>query len=266
MYIDVHVHAFTESIAERVLSRLSEAAEIAPATDGTIAGAKELLRRDGADYGVLLPVATKPSQQRTINDWVKSVSGGEIIPFGTVHPCSDDAVEEIERIYALGFKGLKFHNDHQGVFLFDEKCLPIYKKCEQLGMPVVFHMGYDPISPFIHRAMPYDLLWLHEKCPKLKIIGAHMGGMNAWEAVYHYIAGVENIYLDTACTAGRIDEWLFSAIVKKHGAQRILFGSDLPWSTPRREMEQIERLHLTDEDKDCIFYKNAAELLEIPIT
>lgn len=265
MFIDTHTHAFTESIAERALSKLSEAAKITPSTDGTIKGALELLDRDGIDYAVLLPIATKPSQQRVINDWVKSVSGGKIIPFGTVHPYSENAVEEVEYVYSLDFKGLKFHNDHQGVFLFDEKCLPIYKKCEQLGLPVVFHMGYDPISPFIHRAMPYDLLWLHEKCPRLKIIGAHMGGMNAWEAVYHYLAGVENIYLDTACTVGRIDENLFGAIVKKHGAHRILFGSDLPWSTPRREIEQIERLTITDNEKDCIFYKNAAELLGITL-
>lgn len=263
MIIDTHIHAFTESIAERALSRLSEAAKITPSTDGTIGGALALLERDKVDYAVLLPIATKPSQQRTINDWVKSVSGGKIIPFGTVHPYSGNAVGEVEYVHSLGFKGLKFHNDHQGVFLFDEKCLPIYRRCEELGLPVVFHMGYDPISPFIHRAMPYDLLWLHEKFPKLKIIGAHLGGMNAWEAVYHYLAGVENIYLDTACTAGRTDDEIFGAIVKKHGAERILFGSDLPWSTPQKEIEQVERLPVTDEEKDRIFCKNAAELFGI---
>ncbi len=265
MYIDTHIHAFTESIAKRALDRLSESAKITPSTDGTLSGAVKLLDESGIDYGVMLPIATKPSQPRTINDWAKSVSDGKIISFGTVHPYSEDAVEETERVHSLGLKGLKFHNDHQGIFLFDEKCLPVYKKCEQLGLPIVFHMGYDPISPFVHRAMPYDLLWLHEKCPHLKIIGAHMGGMQAWEAVHHYIAGVPNIYLDTACMAGNIDEGMFAAIVKKHGCDRILFGSDLPWSIPKREMELVDRLPITDDEKDRIFCRNAIELLGLNV-
>ncbi len=265
MYIDSHIHAFADSIAERAVEKLKNVAQIEPQTDGTIKGAEKLLAECGIDYGVLLPVATKPTQQTTINNWAKEEYKGRFISFGTVHPAAEDAVDEIERVKSLGLKGIKLHNDYQGVFIFDEICKPIYKRCEELGLPIVFHMGRDPISPNVHRAMPYDLLELHENFPKLKIIGAHMGGVYAWESVYHYIAGVENIWLDTAFTADYIDEGLFTEIVKKHGADRVLYGSDLPWSNPEKEKALVARLPVSDEEKEKIYWKNAVELLQIDI-
>lgn len=265
MYIDSHIHAFADSIAEKAVDKLKEVAKIEPCTDGTIKGAREMLERCNVDYGVLLPVATKPSQQTTINNWAKDEYKGRFISFGTVHPAASDAVEELGRIKELGLKGVKLHNDYQGVFIFDEICKPIYRRCEELGLPIVFHMGRDPISPEVHRAMPYDLLELHENFPKLKIIGAHMGGVYAWESVYHYIAGVKNIWLDTAFTANLIDRKLFEEIVKKHGTDRILYGSDLPWSNPENEKELVAGLGISDEDKEKIYWKNAVELLELSL-
>ncbi len=265
MYIDTHIHAFTDSIAEKAVTKLKNVAKVEPYTNGTIKGAEELLEACGIDYGVLLPVATKPSQQTSINNWAKDEYKGRFISFGTVHPLAEDAVDELERIKSLGLKGVKLHNDYQGVFIFDEICKPIYRRCEELGLPIVFHMGRDPISPEVHRAMPYDLLELHENFPKLKIIGAHMGGVYAWESVLHYIAGVNNIWLDTAFTAGMIDEKLFAEIVKKHGVERILFASDLPWSNPLNEMNMIARLPVSAGDKDRIYWKNAVDLLGLEL-
>ena len=265
MIIDTHIHAYTDSLAERVVKKLSAIGECPCYTDGTIAGARELLKKSGIDYGVILPIATKPTQQTTINHWVKETGTGSIIPFGTVHPLAADALDELERIKALGFRGLKLHNDYQGVFIFDEACQRIYRRCEELGLPIVFHMGYDPISPMCHHAMPYDLIWLSEKYPKLKIIGAHMGGNYMWEHVLRYAAGLKNVYFDTAFVAHDIPRELFSAIVKKHGTDRILFASDLPWSDPVSEIKLVEELDIPDAQKDRIFCGNAAELLGLDI-
>ena len=136
MFIDSHIHAFADSIAERAVKKLEETANIKGYTNGTIKGADELMAKCGVDYGVLLPVATKPTQQTTINNWAKEEYKGRFISFGTVHPFADDACDELDRIKSLGLKGVKLHNDYQGVFIFDECCKPIYKRCEELGLPV----------------------------------------------------------------------------------------------------------------------------------
>lgn len=263
MLIDSHIHAFADNIAARAVEKLETIANIKACTDGTVTGALKKLDEAGVDYGVVLPVATKPSQQTTINNWAKEIYKGKLISFGTVHPYADDLIDEIDRVKSLGLNGIKLHHDYQGVFIFDEKCSMIYKRCEELGLPVVMHMGYDPVSPLVHRAMPYDLIEMAEKYPKLKIIGAHMGGMHAWEAVYKYIAGNRNIYLDTAYVSKHLDHKLFTEIVKKHGTDRVLYGSDMPWSDPVNEIRFVEELDISDPDKDRIFYKNITELLEL---
>jgi len=269
MFIDFHTHAFTDDIAERAMTKLKETAETDCYTDGTVFDLREKLTEWGVDFGVLLPIATKPSQQRTINDWAASENKGNLISFGTVHPDapSEEIAEELSRIKALGLKGIKLHPDYQGAFLFENKMKPIYKNCEELELPVIIHMGYDPVSPVIRRAMPSHLPEITEKYPKLKIIAAHLGGMFAWEEVLHCVAGIhnKNIWLDTSYIADYIEPALMLEIVKKQGAERVIFGSDCPWHTPLQEKELIESLPFTEKEKELIYYKNAAEILKISI-
>lgn len=266
MLIDFHTHSYADKIAEKVIATVTGTAPFVKAyTNGTAYDERRFLKECGVDIGVLLMVATKPSQQTVINDWAKEQNRDGLISVGSVHPYAENVLDEIERIKSLGLKGVKIHHDYQGVFIFDEKCMAVYKRCEELGLPIVFHMGYDPISPYIHRAMPYDLIEISEKFPKLRIVGAHMGGMNAWESVLHYIAGIKNIYLDVSFVAPYIDKALCNAIIKKHGADRILFGSDLPWGDPREAFELVAGLDIPDSDKEKIYWKNAAELLELEI-
>lgn len=265
MKIDSHVHAFTDSIAEKAVKNLSATAKTAPNTDGTVQDCRRALAECGVDYGVLLPIATKPHQQETINNWAADVNTGNIISFGTVHPGNPDWLTELERIKALGLKGVKLHPDYQGFFIFEQRLIPFWQRCAELDLPVTIHMGYDPVSPLTHRAMPQDLAYIHEKVPKVKIIAAHMGGMFMWEAAYEYICGDPFIWLDTAYTAGMLNESLMEQMIKKHGADRVLFASDLPWHKPTDEEEVLNRLNLTDGEKDKIFFKNAVELLKLNI-
>ncbi|MGN0597723.1 MAG: amidohydrolase family protein [Ruminiclostridium sp.] len=265
MYIDFHVHAFTDSIAERAMAKLVSVADFPPYTNGTEADTRAKLTEWGIDYGVLLPIATKPTQQENINNWAAEVNHGNIISFGSVHPYAENAAEEVERIKALGLKGVKIHPDYQGVYLFDSAWDKVFEKCGELNLPVIIHMGFDPISPRERHAMPYDLAEAAKRFPKVKFIGAHMGGMFAWESVMKYLVGIKNVWLDTAFTVGMIDEKLALEIIRAHGADRVLFASDLPWHPSYMEKELVERLPLSDEEKDRIFYKNAAELLGLDI-
>lgn len=265
MLIDFHTHAYADNIAERAVSHLCEVAQIDCFTDGTEADLRVKLKEWKVDYGVLLPVATKPTQQFTINNWAAEINnaGGNLIAFGTVHPAADDVCNELERIKSLGLKGVKLHPDYQNTFLFEEKMRFVFKKCEELKLPVIIHMGYDPVSPVIRRAMPSHLAEICGKYPALKFIGAHLGGMMAWEEVEHYVAGLSNIWLDTSYTSGFIDKELMYKIIKKHGAERVLFGSDCPWHTSALEAEAINELPLSSREKDMIFYENAMEILEM---
>ena len=81
------------------------------------------------------------------------------------------------------------------------------------------------------------------------------------EEVLEYIAGLDNIYLDTAYTVNFMPTDIFREIVLKHGADKILFGSDFPWHKSSMEKEFIESLDFSDEDKKKILGENARKLL-----
>ena len=263
MLIDFHIHAFPDEIAERAISTLIGNAHIPCYTNGSIDDTRRLLAEQETDFAVLLPIATKPAQQFKVNSWAAQQAGDRIISFGSVHPDAPDVAEEIHRIKSLDLKGIKIHPAYQGVFLFEKKMKSIYRLCEELELPVTIHMGYDPVSPLVRHAMPYHLVAINEAFPRLKIIGAHLGGMCAWEEVLFYLSGRKNIWLDTAYLAGEIDPKLMTAIIKKHGADQILFASDCPWHTPQMERDFIETLPLSESEKERIYWKNAVELLGI---
>lgn len=261
MYIDFHTHAFDDKIAQRAIDSLVATSGFKPYTNGTVSDLKRQLNEDGIDRAVLLPIATKPKQQTLINDMSAKLNSYELICFGSVHPDAQDAVTELERIKILGLKGIKLHPDYQNFVIEDERLFPIYKKCEELGLIVVFHAGFDPLSPdFIH-CKPKESASVAKKFPDLKFVFAHLGGMNLFNDVYEYLAGLDNVWLDTAFLAERIDDKLLTSIIKKHTARRVLLASDLPWQKTSDAIKQIEGLDLSYDEKEWIFSKSAQRLL-----
>lgn len=266
MYVDFHIHAYAQKIAARAIETLRACPEVECVyTDGTIGSARTALKGGGADIGVVLPIATKPTQTAIINDWAIKHNHGNVFCFGTVHPANDNIEQELERIAQAGLKGIKLHPDYQGFFMFEQCAEPIYKKCEQLGLAVSFHMGYDPVSNRTRRAMPCDLADLAQRHPALTLIGAHMGGMSNWERVLHYIKGADNVYLDTAFCAEFITDEMMMRLIEQFSEDKILLGSDLPWSLPQTQIDMIERLNISDTAKQKIYWQNAARLLGVTL-
>ncbi|MBP5578072.1 MAG: amidohydrolase [Ruminococcus sp.] len=261
-YFDFHVHAFTDELAGRALSGLSETSGIAPATDGTIAGLRRKLAENGIDRALLLPVATKPSQQKTINDWAASVMGDGLFCCGTVHPDARDAISEAERIKSLGLCGVKFHSEYQNFCPDEERMFPIYEKISELGLFVVFHGGWDPYSGDKIRATPRSFAAVADAFPELKIIAAHLGGLKLWDETEKYTAGrYDNLWFDVSVISRYISDEHLLRIIRMQGADKVLFGSDCPWDDPANEIAMIERLPLTEYEKERIFFRNAEELM-----
>lgn len=261
-YFDFHTHAFTDELAERAISKLAQTSGISPATDGTVSGLRRKMAENSIDRAMLLPVATKPSQQTTINNWAAHVMGDNIYCCGTVHPGAEDAVSEVERIKALGLYGVKFHSEYQGFRPHEERMFPIYEKMAELGLIAVFHGGWDPYSTGAVLAVPESFAAVAETFPKLKIVASHLGGLRLWEDVERYLAGkFDNLWFDVGVVARHIDDSRLFRIIRMQGADKVLFGSDCPWDEPADEIDMIHRIPLSDEEKELIFYKNAEKLL-----
>ncbi|MBD5144140.1 MAG: amidohydrolase [Ruminococcus sp.] len=264
-YIDFHVHAFADKIAERTIQTLAQTAKETPATNGTLSDTKNHMQAWGIDGFALLSIATKPTQHLICNNWASSCKSETIFPFGSVHPDSETALQELERIKALGLYGVKLHPDYQNFFVDETRMIPIYQKCGELNLPVILHAGVDPICPDCIHCTPDRAIKALHSAPKTTFILAHAGGNLLWEEVEQKLAGkFENLYFDTAVIGSHMqDTSQLKRIILKHGADKILFASDCPWDRPDITIKKIKSLGLTSEQEELIFSKNAKKLLRI---
>jgi hypothetical protein len=265
MIIDVHTHAFNPKIAERAISGIEAHSGITPYTRGLVNQLTDRFDEWGVDMGVMLSIATKPSQQQVINDWAAQINreNSRIIAFGSVNPFAKDATDEIARIKSLGLRGVKLHPDYQHFMADDPIVDDIYDCLEESGLALMLHAGFDSFSPDLLHAPPERILNVIKRHPKLRLIVAHLGGNERWEDVYDVLAGVgEEVYFDTSFTSRCPDE-LMKKIIEKHGADRILLGSDCPWESTQRMIEKLLRLRLGDGETDKILGENAAHLFDL---
>jgi predicted TIM-barrel fold metal-dependent hydrolase len=259
---DFHTHIFPDNLAQRAIDALKQhSPESMAYTDGTLAGLKKSMRQSGVFRSVLLPIATKPAQVRTINESCKALMSDDCVPFGTLHPESKDFEDEIALLSSFHVKGIKFHPEYQDFFIDNPRLFPMYDALQSSAMIVVFHAGKDP-GPFTcDHALPPAIAAVHRNFPRLIMVAAHMGGWKIWDDVEKHLVGLP-IYFDTAAVREFMAPEEFVRLAGKHGAHRILFGTDSPWFDQAEDIRWIDSMKLTQDEKDRIFFKNAEELLE----
>lgn len=263
MIIDTHVHAFPDALAQRTLDYLASVCHQTPSADGTLTGTRAKCTSWKVDRACFLPIVTKPKNQTKINDFAASAPRDFWIPFGSVHPESPDALEELHRIKEMGLYGVKLHPVYQDFYISEDRMLPIYETITKLGLPVVFHAGDDPLSPGTKQCTPRDCARVLDTFPHMKVILAHMGGIRMAEDVLCYLVGRE-VYFDTAVASLTLPVELYQELVDAHGTSHILFGTDCPWSTAPAELEHLRKLKLTPDQWEDITHRNAERLFHLP--
>ena len=287
MIIDVHTHTFPEKIAAHALEVLSHNSHTRPFSDGTVPGLRASMREAGITCSVIQPVATKPEQVRSINDTEVAInSQGEsagVISFGGIHPAFVDVDGELERIREAGILGVKIHPVYQGVAIDDERCVRILRLCGELGLLVMMHAGYDIGFPDDDSASPARIARALDMAGSVRVILAHMGGWRCWNEAVRLFAGRENVYVDSAFSLGKFtpngdgyysggDECMmlrddeFADMVRAFGSERVLFGTDSPWSSQADTVRAVMSLGLAEDETGNIMYNNAESLLGGMIT
>ena len=259
--IDIHTHAFPDSIAERAIGKLSELADWQAVGDGTIRALVESMDSAGIRSSVICAIATKPAQARGILDWCEQIRSERIVPFASVHPEDDDAEKWLSRIHQAGLAGIKLHPMYQDFQADDPRMDRIYATAVELGLVVVIHSGFDIAFLDDRRAAPEKMANILDRHENLKLMCTHMGGWRAWDDVEKYLIG-RKVFLETSFTM-EMDPVRRVQMIRKHGLEKIMFGTDWPWSDQRQNINAINALDLTDDEKRAIFQTNAEKLLGI---
>lgn len=262
MIIDFHTHCFPDALAERVVPALAEIANIEPFCPGTVSGLLTSMKQAGVDYSVMLQIATKPSQNHTVNTWAIERNEPGIIAFGSIHPLGDDWSDELDRLAAAGIKGIKLHPEYQQFYVDADFMRPIYARLRELGLIVVFHAGIDVgIAPPVH-GTPQHFANILDLLPEGRTVLAHMGGWMSWDAVENLLVG-SHLLFDTSYSSEFMDPEQTHRMIRNHGADKFLMGSDSPWEAQTTAIHAIQQLGLSNSDEQAILGGNAARLLNL---
>ncbi|WP_432843211.1 amidohydrolase family protein [Dactylosporangium sp. CA-092794] len=264
MIIDVHCHVWPDHIAPRVLA--SRPASLDPVFDGTVAGLLKTMDAAGVQRAAGLGIANAARTVHRTNEFIGSIDRDRLIPFGTVHP--DLPVEENLRSLAdNGIRGVKLHPLFQELSLADPRVIDIAHGLAEAGVVVITHAGAGGDAAANERGAPRNVMVLHRAVPGLRLIACHYGGYHRLDEAEAEVLG-SPVVLETSWPPrlADLEPDRLRAIIRRHGADRMVFGSDWPMADPGAEIATIRSLGLDAAEEGAILGGTLERLLSGPAT
>jgi len=174
-----------------------------------------------------------------------------------LNPRAAVGLDELERWRGVpGMIGVKLHPHWHGWPLVD--AIPIARRCEELGLPVLLHLGFGDRG---------DWRVLTAAAPRLRLIFAH-AGIPHYDRIWGAIRADRRLALDVS--SPYLDEALVRDAVAAVGPERVLYGTDAPYGfhDPDGGYDYgairgwVERLRLPARDIDRVLSGNALTLLD----
>ena len=198
----------------------------------------------------------------------------QFIGFASVDPWKQKlAVQELERsVHDLGLRGLKLHPTVQAFFPNDRVFYPLWEKCAELQIPVMFHSGQTGVGAGMPGGNGFKLKYsqpipciddIAADFPELTIIMAHPAV--PWQEEQLSVAVHKgNVYMDLS---GWSPKYFRPSLVQYLSTllkNKVMFGSDFPALTPARWLEAFDKMELKPEIRQKILLDNARKLLNLP--
>jgi predicted TIM-barrel fold metal-dependent hydrolase len=172
-------------------------------------------------------------------------------------------------------KGLKMYPGYEPFYPHDGRCKVIYDLAREFDVPVMFHSG-DTYSPTgkVRYSHPLHIDDVAVDNPGMKIVICHIG--NPWirdcmEVVYKN----EHVYADiSGLTLGdfsdRFEKYMLDQVrelITYAGEPKyLLYGTDWPIATMKSYRKFVKTLDISDEERELIMWKNAADLFKIDVS
>src|SRR5262249_50930605 len=166
-----------------------------------------------------------------------------------VYHGADDAVREIERQAEMGARSFKFYSGHSRgrSWRCDDRALayPMYEKALELGVNLLqFHKGNPLALERIEDLAPHDLQQVAVDFPEANIVIHHMAAPYTAFAI-DFARRFPNIYLSTSAWINELltrpvpTTALLGEAISRCGAEKLLFGSELPLFPNARQLVDL---------------------------
>ena len=185
-------------------------------------------------YAVTGEPRTNNREQNRIHADMAQKWNSRLIALAALDPRRPDILEQAtEAIEEWGMKGFKLHPS-AGFYPNDPVCFPLYEKCVDWGVPIVFHSG--GLEFHWEFGQPMYIASAAERYPEVKMVMAH-AGTESWQQALLAATALPNVYLDISVrqldyrvNSEKFYEWLRN-LIDWAGPWKILFASDTPLPT-----------------------------------
>ena len=263
--IDFHTHIFPDKIAKLAMDSLAaDSGTYRPCTDGTLKGLIDSMQRADISTSVVANIATKPAQMFPILEYCTEIRSSSIHPLVSFHP--SNSPEEVEEMLGQAqrekIRGVKLHPQRQNFNIDDKWMYGFYELIASCGLFVVFHSGFDMAFPGNTQADVERIRKIADWFRDLTIVCTHVGGWKQWERIGG-LSRCANVHTETSLTLTEVGDKEFIRLIDHFDEDRVLFGSDSPWTDQQEMLKRTADLKISDARKEKLLYKNAANLLRL---
>lgn len=184
---------------------------------------------------------------------------GRLVPFVTINPNypEEEIRQEIEHWHQNGgIVGFKFHPAVHQAPASHPGYRPALEYAQEHHLPILSHNWTG--NPVNGKPTLYGLA---EAYPNVTFIIGHACS-SGFEAHCESARRYENIMLDT--TGSWLGYDVLPEMVRRVGAERILFGTDNPFIDPRPGFGRVLMARLSDDQKRLILGRNAQRIFRLP--
>lgn len=170
--------------------------------------------------------------------------GGGLAVMATINPALPGWEAEAHRALdrgASGFGELRPHN--QGWDPLGPAGRQLCGLARDAGAVLLWHVSEPVGHAYPGKGggiSPIELCHLATAFPHLRMVAAHLGGgLSFYLQMPEVKAAIENVYFDTAAATLLYDDRSVARLVDLAGPERVIFGSDYPLLSPRRQLQRL---------------------------
>lgn len=174
------------------------------------------------------------------------------------HYSAEEIRAELERHILHGnLSGIKIHPNVHHHPANGPLYRPVWEFAHQHALTVLSHTWESD-----RECNPWMFAEIAKEFPNVSILLGHSGGTPAGrEEALAAAQERQSLYLDL--TGSQLPHGLLEVMVRRVGAERILFGTDIPFIDCRSQIGYVTAARISDEEKRLILGKNAQRLFRL---
>lgn len=251
MIIDAHTHVWPDEIARRALAA-NALPDLRAGGDGTVGGLLANMAASGVETSCCLAIANRGAHVDRVNEFVSGLRADHLFPVGTIHV--DLTVDEnLASLRRHGITAVKVHPMFQDFALDDPRLWNILEALEAEGVAIIAHVGEGGDAHQNSLSSPAMIGDITRQFRGLRVVACHFGGYKLFDDAEELLAGTD-IVLETSWppSLANLRPERVRALIRRHGAERVVFGSDWPMAVPGTELRTLDALGLTDDELELV--------------